>query len=84
MDSQEIEEQLIIILRLQDGKLMPERLREMCLLVKAAEPGIALENLCDELFEWDISISKDVLNQIISLGQFMGINEKYWKRLPIQ
>ncbi len=61
---------------------IPEvELVEMLALAKAGEPGIALENLCTQLFEYDAVVPTAVVNELKGLGDAMGLNEKYWMRL---
>lgn len=56
-------------------------LDDMAALARAAEPGVALEDLCTQLFEHDCVVSSEILGRNGSLGTTMGLAEKYWKRL---
>ena len=56
-------------------------LNEMVSLARAREPGIALENLCTQLFEYEAHVPADVLETIKRLGMAMGLADKYWMRL---
>lgn len=47
-----------------DGLLPSSDLTSAWELVDAGEPGIALENLCTQLFEYDASLEDEVINQI--------------------
>jgi hypothetical protein len=56
-------------------------LDDMANEAKAGEPGIALENLCTQLFEYGCGVSHEVLLRIEAVGNAMGLKEAYWKRL---
>ena len=62
-------------------ELLPDsELREMSDLVKAGEPGIALENLSTQLYEHAASVRPEVVRAIEGLGRSMGLDPKYWRR----
>jgi hypothetical protein len=56
-------------------------LEDMAALARAGEPGVALENLCTQLFEYDCIVPDEMLNKIETLGRSMGLKEEYWTRL---
>jgi hypothetical protein len=47
------------------------------------EFGVALENLCIQLYEFDIGVRTDILQEIAALGNLMGISPEYWGRLRV-
>jgi hypothetical protein len=47
----------------------------------AGEPGVAYENLCVQLFEFDVQVNESQFYQIRKLGLAMRIQPKYWERL---
>lgn len=53
----------------------------MIALTKAGEAGIALENMCTQLFEYDAKVFSAVIGTIKALAQAMKFNEKYWRLL---
>jgi len=53
-------------------------------LVEAGEPGVALENFCAQLFEFDIAVPEHVRVQLRYLGERMGIRRDYWERLAVK
>lgn len=77
----EIESRLLMILGGLSGKLEPHRIEMIADLVKAGEPGVALENLCSELDEYDVIIPQPALIEIATLGTAMRIKPDYWQRL---
>jgi hypothetical protein len=81
MDMQEIENRLLDIIRTYAGQLPMDQLNDMAELVQAGESGIALENLCTQLFEYDITVGNEMLNDLRALGSSMGLQSKYWDRL---
>ena len=49
--------------------------------VKAGEPEIALEDLCTQLYEYEIAVAPDLLAKIRELGQVIGISSRFWDKL---
>jgi hypothetical protein len=82
MDLRQIEARLHRLLSLHGAGLPSEQIEEMKRLVAAGEPGIALENYCTQLVEYDLSpLPLDIVAELEDLGRAMGIDEKYTKRL---
>jgi hypothetical protein len=58
---------------------LPEReLKDMLSLVKAGEPGVALENLCTQLEEYDVAVPHEVAVELGSLATAMGMPISSW------
>lgn len=53
MDLQEIERRLTSVIAQSTGSIPAEQLDEMAALVRAGEPGVALENYLTPLYEYD-------------------------------
>lgn len=82
MSRSDIDSMLIAIVdRCRGGPVPATDLNECASLVASAEPLIALENLCTQLFEYDSRIAPELLTDIIVLGQALGMRDKYWVRL---
>lgn len=81
MEMQDIENQLVAVISGFAGQLPGEQITEMQELARAGEPGIALENLCTQLYEYDVVVSRDRLNQLSLLGKAMGTKPTYWEQL---
>jgi hypothetical protein len=82
MDAYEIEAKLLDVIERCRGLGLPaHELDEMASVAKAGECGVALENLCTQLLEYDAVVSIPVLESIKKLGAVLGIDEKYWSRL---
>jgi hypothetical protein len=58
-----------------------ERIEE---LVQVGEFGIALENLCTQLYEYDISVGEETAAAIASVGDTVSVEDRYWKLLRIE
>ena len=74
------ERAVLLIIDDLGGRLPPEQLQYMRDLANAGEPGIALEDLCTQIFEYDVVIGTDLLAKIQDVGQAMKIDPKYWGR----
>jgi hypothetical protein len=81
MDMQAIEDKLVAIILGFEGELPAAQVAEMQELAKAGEPGIALENLCTQLYEYDVAVDAARLERIAAIGRLMGIDESFWQTL---
>ena len=50
-------------------------------LLDAGEPGVALENLCTQLYEFDVAVSEPLLAQIRTATEAMGLASDLWSDL---
>ena len=82
VSTSEMEGRLVRVFSLCDGLVERRRLEEDRSLTTAGEPGVALENLCDQLLDQDAVVPVEVVDEIAALGRAMGLNERYWLRLP--
>ena len=81
MELLEIEHRLQRLLERFAGNVPPEQIEDAKDLVKAGEPGVALENYCSQLFEFDAAVPAEVLAELEALGRAMGIDQEYCLRL---
>jgi hypothetical protein len=82
MTLSEIEDRLLRVLARCTGLVEEQRLNDDRSLTMAGEPGVALENLCEQLLDQDAAVSAELLDELEKLGKAMGLNERYWNRLP--
>ncbi len=52
-----------------------ERVEE---LVQVGEFAVALENLCSQLYEYDVRISDELVAAIAVLANTVGVEDRYW------
>ena len=78
MDLRKTETRLDIVLTAADGWLPAEQLAEMRALVAACEPGIALENFCTQLEEYDVVVPADIARELVDIARSMGITLSPW------
>ncbi|MBB5801330.1 hypothetical protein F4560_001098 [Saccharothrix ecbatanensis] len=64
--------------------LPPDDARNTWELVDAGEYGIALENLCTQLYEYDIAVSGDHRQRFAAIGVQLGLDNHYWSDLPVK
>jgi hypothetical protein len=57
------------------------RAESMCALVNAGECGVALEILCDNLFDYDVIPDEAMFDRLAAIGTAMGIASRYWEQL---
>jgi hypothetical protein len=83
MKLEEIETLLETILGEAKGWIPSDQLADMVELVHAGEPGVALENFCSQLFEFDVVVPFDFRERLRRLGEQMGVAHDYWERLAV-
>ncbi len=81
MTMQSIEKDLLKTIDAFQNELPTEQLTDMKDLAKAGEPGVALENLCAQIYEYSIHVSTELLNDIRVLGSAMKIKPECWEQL---
>ena len=81
MKTDQIEQQTLSAITDFTSKLPAEQLQDMRSLVIAGEPGVALENLCTQIYEYDVEVAPEVLAKISEVGRAMGLDSKYWDRI---
>jgi hypothetical protein len=81
MDIQNVEKSLLDVIGSFVGQLPAEQLTDMADLVRAGERGIAFENLCTQLYEYDVLVSSEAMSTFRAIGLAMGVDSKYCDRL---
>jgi hypothetical protein len=81
MNTDALDQKIVAIINEFAGQLPQEQLDEMRDLVAAGERGIALENLYSQVYEYDVTVPKDVLKRIESSGASMGLDPRRWEIL---
>jgi len=76
MDLREIEQRLEKVLRSRPWPLPQQQITDMIELVQAGEPGVALENFCTQLEEYDVPIPPEVLHELRILASAMGLHPR--------
>ena len=64
------------IVDLDQGEI--ERVEE---LVQVGEFAVALENLCTQLYEYDVAVGADTVAAIAAVGASVGVEDRYWAML---
>ena len=75
------ETRVLSVIQSCHGLIPTEQLEEMSSLVRAGEPGVALENLSTQLYEYEAPVQQATIDEIEELGNAMELNPKYWARL---
>ena len=73
LDIREIDERLAAVLENLNGSLPSNELADMISLVRAGEPIVALENLCVQLHEYDVTVPEDVVTELKELASSMAM-----------
>ena len=81
MDIADIENVLLKIVAGLAGQLPSDQLQDMSDLVAAGESGVAFENLCTQIYEFDIRVDSTVLADLQKVGAALGVKPTYWQRL---
>ncbi len=75
---QDIERRLSALLEENTALLSCELLEHCRSLVAHGEPGVALENLCTQLYEYEVAVPDSVVQELAALGGMMGIDAVHW------
>lgn len=59
----------------------PERVQDVYDNIEHNECGLALENLCENLYEFSCPIPQKAYQLLEEAGTIMKINSKYWEML---
>lgn len=65
-------------------RLPSEDIQNARSLADAGEPGVALELICAQAYEYDTLVPHAVLSQIIEAGQAMGLDPGLWSDLEVE
>jgi hypothetical protein len=53
-------------------------------LVEVGELGISFENLCTQLYEYEVIPDPELLGTLAEVGAFLGLDPDLWRRLESQ
>ncbi|MDQ2661850.1 MAG: MafI family immunity protein [Actinomycetota bacterium] len=67
-----------------EGRLRVEDLKEGWGLNEAGEPGVALELVCTQAYEYDVVVPHTVMEQIVEAGETMHLDPGLWKDLAVE
>lgn len=81
MELPAIDDELARSIGLFRGKLPDDQIQDMIELSNAGEPGIAFENLCTQLYEYDVIVDKETLESLRKIGKSMNVDDRYCERL---
>ncbi|WP_092978676.1 MafI family immunity protein [Actinopolyspora lacussalsi] len=75
-----IENSLIPLIR-RVPALSDEDRKDMTELAVHAEWGIAFENMCAQLGEYDAVLTRELHEEIVRVGRMCGVEPRTWKNL---
>jgi hypothetical protein len=78
MNTREAEERLSVVLTNSAGLLPADQLADMQSLVRAGEPGVALENFCTQLEEYDVAIPEKLVHALKEIASLMEMSLPSW------
>ncbi len=81
MNRGELEARLAAVIAPATEWLREEQVADMLSLVRAGEAGVALENYCTQLFEYDVQVPESIWSEVQIINRAMGLDNKYWLRL---
>lgn len=84
MSTEEVIHVLRAIVVALEGRLPAADVENAWGLIDAGEPGVALENLCTQLYEYDVTVPRPVLAQITAAGEAMGLAPDLWTDLTVE
>jgi hypothetical protein len=78
MTADEIEGALLKLLDGFESPIAAYQIQDMKDLCRAGEAGIALENFATQLVEYDVHVPSGFVDQLETIGNAMGLDQKYW------
>jgi len=63
------------------GAIPNDRIEGTESLARAGEWGIAIENLCEQLYDAEVNVPADIVDEIKELVAAMTLKERYWRML---
>jgi len=81
VNAKAIESGLLELIDAFAGRFPSEQAAGMRQLVLAGESGVAFENLCTQLFEYDVVPDRLTIGRLHELGSTLEVDSKYWQRL---
>ncbi len=79
--SELIEIELSLVLDSLKDKLPNADFERMHELIQVREWGVCFQNLCDQLYEYDVRISSETYKRIEAIGNRMELPASNWKPL---
>lgn len=64
-----------------EGSLTADEVESVWTLIDAGEPGIALEIICDQLYEPDTAVGCDTVERLRLVGLRMELDPALWENL---
>ena len=77
----DIQQKLLDVLGELHGSLGDNDYAEAMEATKIGEPGVALEVICQQLFEYETRIQKRIYVRLEAIGQTMNMPDSTWKIL---
>jgi hypothetical protein len=73
------EEVTVRLHRATDGAtgLPPENINQIEMLIRVGERLVAFEALCTQIYECEISLDPDLVQQLLDVGLAVGAEERY-------
>lgn len=84
MKFEKLESNLVLIIDSLEGNLPSEQLGDMRDLARSGEYGVAFENLCTQLFEYEVAISPMVFASLKDMGTLMNLDSENWTQLEVK
>jgi hypothetical protein len=80
-NAQNVERRTLALLAIFGDRLPAHEVLDMESLVVAGEPGVAFENLCVQLYEYDVPLEPEAPTRLAEVGEPMRIDPSYWQKL---
>lgn len=78
MNANEVEQSVRDVLGDLKGILRDADHESAAELTNAGEPGVALDLICEQLFEYEIAVPRAVYAKLAKSGQLMHMPERTW------
>ena len=74
----QVERRLVVVLRKAAGWLPQEQLAFMESAADHGEPGVAFENFCTQIYEYDVQVPEAMVHELAELAAMMEMTLPPW------
>ncbi len=79
--SSKIKSELVEFINIFESFLPKDDIKSIQELVDVGEYGVAFENFCTQLHEYDVEVEESIVERLASIGTEMKLNKTLWADL---
>jgi hypothetical protein len=64
-----------------ESDLPPGDVQSVWELIDAGELGVAFENLCTQIYEYEVAVDQATRSSLTAIGEYLGLDKRLWEVL---